>query len=204
LLDLSITIWLTIVIFVVSFIGLMNQQILDSIKFRPYYATTHPWMFITSIFGSGSLIHLFFNGMALLFLGLLFEYSYGSKNLLILFLLSGIVGNIFFLFQYYNDPMVSGIGASAAISGILGALGVLRPKEKIIIFPMIIPINIRYAIIFWIIFNLIGIFYPFAPLGFSAHLGGILFGLLYGYILKKHKGKTSIDNIFDNQEEIYL
>ena len=204
LLDLSITIWLIIVIFVVSFIGLMNPQILNLIAFYPYYATTYPWMFITSIFGSGSLMHLFFNVMALLFLGLLFEYLYGSKNLLILFLLSGIVGNMFFLFQYYNDPLVAGIGASAAISGILGALGVLNPKEKVIMFPMIIPIDIRYAVIFWIIFNLIGMFYPFVPLGFSAHLGGTLFGLLYGYILKKHKGKTSIDNIFDNQEEIYL
>jgi membrane associated rhomboid family serine protease len=208
LLGFPITIWLIIILFIVYIIiviiELMNPPILNLIAFRPYYVIEYPWMFITSIFGSGSLIHLFFNGMALLFLGLLFEYSYGSKNLLILFLLSGIVGNIFFLFQYYNDPMAGGIGASAAISGILGALGVLRPKEKIIIFPMIIPINIRYAIIFWIIFNLIGIFYPFAPLGFSAHLGGILFGLLYGYILKKHKGKTSIDNIFDNQEEIYL
>ncbi|MFP3167428.1 MAG: rhomboid family intramembrane serine protease, partial [Candidatus Nanopusillus sp.] len=145
-----------------------------------------------------------FDGLALFFLGLLFEYLYGSKDLLILFFLSGIVGNIFFLFQYYNNPLIAGIGSSAAISGILGALGILRPKEKVIIFPIIIPIDMIYAAIFWVIFNLIGVFYPFIPLGFSAHLGGTLFGFLYGYILKRYKGKTSIDNIFDNQETIYL
>ena len=204
LFGLPITIWLIIIIFIVYIIELMNSSILNIIAFHPYYAIRYPWMFITSIFGDYSLSQLFFDGLALFFLGLSFEYLYGSKDLLILFFLSGIVGNIFFLFQYYNNPLVSGIGSSAAISGILGALGILRPKEKVIIFPIIIPIDMIYAAIFWAIFNLIGIFYPFIPFGFSAHLGGTLFGFLYGYILKRYKGKTSIDNIFDNQERIYL
>jgi len=204
LFGLPITIWLIIIIFIVYIIELMNPPILNLISFHPYYAIGYPWMFITSIFGDYNLTQLFFDGLALFFLGLSFEYLYGSKNLLILFFLSGIVGNIFFLFQYYNNPIVSGIGSSAAISGILGALGILRPKEKVIIFPIIIPIDMIYAAVFWAIFNLIGIFYPFIPLGFSAHLGGTLFGFLYGYILKRYKGKTSIDNIFDNQERIYL
>jgi len=204
LFGLPITIWLIIIIFIVYIIELMNPPILNLISFHPYYAIGYPWMFITSIFGDYNLTQLFFDGLALFFLGLSFEYLYGSKNLLILFFLSGIVGNIFFLLQYYNNPLVSGIGSSAAISGILGALGILKPKEKVIIFPIIIPIDMIYAAVFWAIFNLIGIFYPFIPLGFSAHLGGTLFGFLYGYILKRYKGKTSIDNIFDNQERIYL
>jgi len=204
LFGLPITIWLIIIIFIVYIIKLMNPPILNLISFHPYYAIGYPWMFITSIFGDYNLTQLFFDGLALFFLGLSFEYLYGSKNLLILFFLSGIVGNILFLLQYYNNPLVSGIGSSAAISGILGALGILRPKEKVIIFPIIIPIDMIYAAVFWAIFNLIGIFYPFIPLGFSAHLGGTLFGFLYGYILKRYKGKTSIDNIFDNQERIYL
>ena len=204
LFGLPITIWLIIIIFIVYIIELMNPPILNLISFHPYYAIGYPWMFITSIFGDYNLTQLFFDGLALFFLGLSFEYLYGSKNLLILFLLSGIVGNIFFLFQYYNNHLVGGIGSSAAISGILGALGILKPKEKVIIFPIIIPIDMIYAAIFWVIFNLVGIFYPFIPLGFSAHLGGTLFGFLYGYILKRYKGKTSIDNIFDNQKEVYL
>jgi len=204
LLGLPITIWLIIILFIVYIIELINPSILNLITFYPYYSIKYPWIFITSIFGDYGVTQLFFDGLALFFLGLSFEYLYGSKNLLILFLLSGIVGNIFFLFQYYNNPLVGGIGSSAAISGILGALGILKPKEKVIIFPIIIPIDMIYAAIFWVIFNLVGIFYPFIPLGFSAHLSGTLFGFLYGYILKRYKGKTSIDNIFDNQKEVYL
>jgi len=204
LFGLPITIWLIIMLFIVYIIELMNPTILNLIAFYPHYAIKYPWMFITSIFGDYDLSQLFFDGLALFFLGLSFEYLYGSKDLLILFFLSGIFGNIFFLIQYYNNPLISGIGSSAAISGILSALGILKPREKVIIFPIIIPIDMIYAAIFWAIFNLIGIFYPFIPLGFSAHLGGTLFGFLYGYILKRYKGKTSIDNIFDNQERIYL
>ena len=204
LLGLPITIWLIIILFIVYIIELINPSILNLITFYPYYSIKYPWIFITSIFGDYGVTQLFFDGLALFFLGLSFEYLYGSKNLLILFLLSGIVGNIFFLFQYYSSPLIAGIGSSAAISGILGALGILKPKEKVIIFPIIIPIDMIYAAIFWVIFNLIGIFYPFIPLGFSAHLGGTLFGFLYGHILKRYKGKTSIDNIFDNQKEVYL
>jgi membrane associated rhomboid family serine protease len=204
LFGLPITIWLIIILFIVYIIELINPTILNLIAFYPHYAIKYPWMFITSIFGDYDLSQLFFDGLALFFLGLSFEYLYGSKDLLILFFLSGIFGNIFFLIQYYTNPLISGIGSSAAISGILGALGILKPKEKVIIFPIIIPIDMIYAAIFWAIFNLIGIFYPFIPLGFSAHLGGTLFGFLYGYILKRYKGKTSIDNIFDNQETIYL
>ena len=204
LLGFPITIWLIIILFILYIIELINPPILNLISFHPYYAIGYPWMFITSIFGDYNLTQLFFDGLALFFLGLSFEYLYGSKNLLILFFLSGMVGNIFFLLQYYNNPLVSGIGSSAAISGILGALGILKPKEKVIIFPIIIPIDMIYAAIFWVIFNLVGIFYPFIPLGFSAHLSGTLFGFLYGYILKRYKGKTSIDNIFDNQKEVYL
>ncbi|MFP3166805.1 MAG: rhomboid family intramembrane serine protease, partial [Candidatus Nanopusillus sp.] len=98
-LDLPITIWLIVILFIVYIIELINPQILNLIAFHPYYAIKYPWMFITSIFGDYNLSQLFFDGLALFFLGLLFEYLYGSKDLLILFFLSGIVGNIFFLFQ---------------------------------------------------------------------------------------------------------
>jgi Rhomboid family. len=139
LLGFPITIWLIIILFIVYIIELMYPSILNIIAFYPHYAIKYPWMFITSIFGDYDLTQLFFDGIALFFLGLSFEYLYGSENLLILFLLSGIFGNIFFWFQYYNNPLTAGIGSSAAISGILGALGILKPKEKVIIFPIIIP-----------------------------------------------------------------
>jgi len=85
LLGLPMTIWLIIILFIVYIIELMNPSILNLIAFYPYYAIKYPWMFITSIFGDYSLSQLFFDGMALFFLGLSFEYLYGSENLLILF-----------------------------------------------------------------------------------------------------------------------
>jgi membrane associated rhomboid family serine protease len=187
---IPLTMWLVIILFIIFIFEMfLPAQILDLLIFVPYYSIKNPWTYITSIFLSGSIYQLFVDGLALFFLGIAFEYLYGSRNLITLFILSGIFGNFAFFLQYFNNPLVGGLGASGAISGILGALAVLRPKEKIIIFPIIIPIDMFYAAIFWIIFNLIGLIYPFAPIGFSAHIGGTLFGMLYGYLLKKRLKK---------------
>lgn len=164
-------------------------KIMNLLVFVPYYSIKYPWTYVTSIFLDGNIYQLFFDGLALFFLGIAFEYLYGSKNLIILFLLSGIFGNIAFFLQYFNSSLIGGLGSSGAISGILGALAILKPKEKVIIFPIIIPIDMIYAAIFWIIFNLVGLIYPFVPIGFSAHIGGTLFGMLYGYLLKKRLKK---------------
>ncbi|MGC9079119.1 MAG: rhomboid family intramembrane serine protease [Nanopusillaceae archaeon] len=165
------------------------------IAFYPYYSLIYPWTYITSIFASDptTIYPLLIDTLALLFLGLIFEFNYGKVHLLILFILSGIFGNIAFYLQFYNNPYIGGVGSSGGISGILGALAVLKPKEKIIIFPIMIPINMSYAAVVWIIFNLVGLMFQFLPIGFSAHLGGIFFGILYGYLLrKKLKNKSDI------------
>ncbi|BFI73553.1 rhomboid family intramembrane serine protease [Nanoarchaeota archaeon] len=200
-LGIPITIWLVTILVIVFFIEpFLPANIFNLLMFYPHYALEYPWMFITSLFldappAAGGIYQLLFDGLALFFLGIAFEYLYGSKQLLILFFLSGIVGNIAFLIQYFNNPLIAGLGSSGAISGILGALAILKPKEKVIIFPIIVPIDMIYAAIFWIIFNAIGIIYPFTSLGFSAHLGGTLFGMLYGYIYKRK---------FEKKEDIII
>ncbi|WP_258393396.1 rhomboid family intramembrane serine protease [Nanobdella aerobiophila] len=184
-----------VLVFILEFF--IPPSIFGLLYFAPHYALNYPWTFITSLFldEPNSIFQLLFDGLALFFLGLLFEYNYGSKNLIILFLLAGIFGNIAFLIQYFNNPMIAGLGSSGAISGILGALAILKPKEKIIIFPIIIPIDIIYGAIIWLLFNVIGIFYPFTNLGFSAHIGGTLFGFLYGYLLKRKYSIKKEDDI---------
>ncbi|WP_231434080.1 hypothetical protein [Candidatus Nanopusillus massiliensis] len=47
----------------------MYPSILNIIAFYPHYAIRYPWMFITSIFGDYDLTQLFFDGLALFFLG---------------------------------------------------------------------------------------------------------------------------------------
>ncbi len=170
----------------VFMISLIYPKIaLEYFTLNPIYIFEKPYLLVTPIFGSANFNHYLLNSISLFFLGYVFEYRYGWKKFLILFLLSGIVGNIFFIIQYFGNPFVFGTGASGAISGILGALAVLSPREKIIMFPIIIPIDIKYAALLWFLFNFVGMLFPFLPIGFSAHLGGLIAGFIIGHILKK-------------------
>ncbi len=159
---------------------LAYPKIIFLLGFIPKYH--YPWSFITSIFLHANLSHLLYNLMALLFLGLYFESKYGSKNFLSLFFISGIIGNIFYwLLNPYST--IPGIGASGGISGLIGALAVLEPFS--IVFVNMLPIPLILFAFFWFLLNFLGIFYPYGNIGYEAHLGGLITGILYGLYLKK-------------------
>jgi len=95
---------------------------------------------------------------------------------------------------------IPAVGASGAISGVLGAYLVMFPRARILTFLMLgffwrmIHIKAMYFLPFWLIFqNLL----PFFIGGFGvagggvaylAHIGGFVLGLAVGYAYKKSRG----------------
>ncbi|HEV8290220.1 MAG TPA: rhomboid family intramembrane serine protease [Candidatus Norongarragalinales archaeon] len=142
-------------------------------------ALSHPWQFVTAIFLHGGFQHLLFNGLALFFFGPTLEQKIGGKRFLALFFAAGIIGNIAFMFL---SPTLSGLGASGAIFGILGALAVMAPN--LTIFVMFIPMPMWIAAFFWVVTEYITLLNPASGIGAAAHLGGLFFGMLAGYWLK--------------------
>ncbi|HLV78825.1 MAG TPA: rhomboid family intramembrane serine protease [Chthonomonadaceae bacterium] len=80
------------------------------------------WRLVTPIFLHGSLVHLLTNGLSLYWLGAPMETFYGSRKFLIIFLVSGVAGN---LLSFALSPFPS-LGASGAIFGLVGA-GLIFP-----------------------------------------------------------------------------
>ncbi|HBS88574.1 MAG: rhomboid family intramembrane serine protease [Bacteroidetes bacterium GWF2_38_335] len=86
----------------------------------------------------------------------------------------------------YNIPMV---GASGAIFGILLAFGMLFPNvELMLLFPPI-PIKAKYMVIFY---GLAEFYFGVANrsgdnVAHFAHLGGMLFGIIFIFVWNKHK-----------------
>ena len=139
-----------------------------------------PWRFITSIFLHGSLQHLLGNMFALLFFGFILEKTIGSNRFLGIYLISGILANLIAI-NFYT----SSLGASGAIMGMIGALTILRPGMQVWAFGLIMPMFI--AAIVWVAVDAIGVFIP-SNVGHIAHLSGILFGGIFGIIIRlKHK-----------------
>jgi len=111
------------------------------------------WMLFTSMFLHANTAHLGGNVLFLLIFGTSLEEQVSREKWLITYLVSGLAGNIAFLFLG-GDAI--GVGASGAIFGLLAAAGGWRGLVGMILF---IGLNL------------------FAGGGFLAHAGGIVAGL---------------------------
>ena len=95
-----------------------------------------------------------------------------------MFFLGGLAGNALYLLLV--PPNVIGIGASGAIFAIGGALAVLVPRVPVYILfiPIAMPLWVAILIFFLLSFL-------FAGVAWQAHLGGVLAGVIAGFILRR-------------------
>lgn len=141
---------------------------------------TEVWRFITSIFLHGGFAHLLYNIFALALFGSMLERFLGGRRFLIVFFVSGILANLVSV-NFYS----SSLGASGAIFGIIGTLIFIKPLMFIWAFGFPMPLFI--AGIIWAVGDIMGFF------GFStsnnvanlAHLSGMFFGLILGFVYRK-------------------
>ena len=150
------------------------------------------WTFLTSMFMHGGFFHLFANMLSLMFIGSLVERILGTKRYLWFYLLSGLFASFLYIFFELLFPSGLGaVGASGALFGLVGLLVLLTPNLPVYLMFIPIPIKMKYAgpgilVILWFISRAGDV-----PIGNTAHLGGLLCGLVYGIYLKsKYKNKT--------------
>ena len=146
---------------------------------------------ITSMFLHGGFGHLLGNMWYLWLFGDNIEDKFGKIKYIAIYLSSGMIA---LATQYLTDPtsQLPVIGASGAISGLLGAYLVLFPKVKVKTigpFYQIYRIKAKYLIALWfaiqIILGTLSIIGDSASnIAFFAHIGGFLAGLLAGIIYK--------------------
>jgi membrane associated rhomboid family serine protease len=155
-----------------------------------HYATWYkaPWTLITSLFVHDFPWHILFNMFTLYFLGSYLCNIIGDARFCIIYFVGGIVGNFFFiLVEHLMGSNATLYGASGAIFAVGGAFAVLAPKMKVMIFPIPVPMPLWVAIIGgFLILTLIALLAD-PSISWQAHLGGLLTGLIAGYILKKRR-----------------
>ncbi|MFA5246690.1 MAG: rhomboid family intramembrane serine protease [Candidatus Micrarchaeia archaeon] len=162
----------------------------DTFAITPALALSQPWTFITAAFLHGGYMHLLFNMMALFFFGPYLEYKIGGKRFLLLYFAAAIIGNIGYVLISPN-PWASGLGASGAIYGVMGALAILEPNLEVYLF-FLTPLPLWMVMCGWTLFNLWGVLTSGTGIGYSAHLAGLLAGAAYAYWLKK-KSKSILE-----------
>ena len=153
----------------------------------PIYLTIFSAMFM-----HGGWMHLISNLLYLWIFGDNVEQRFGRIPFIIFYLLSGIVAT---LVQVALDPegVIPNLGASGAISGVLGAYLILFPRNKVhaLFFWFIVSVPAFLAIGIWILLQLFNgwgaLFNAGDTVGgvaYGAHIGGFIAGLVLAAIMR--------------------
>ena len=139
---------------------------------------------LSSMFMHGSLLHLGGNMLFLWIFGDNVEHRAGVLPYLVAYLAAGVVGS---LAQTFSDPSspIPSLGASGAISGVLGAYLVLFPRNRVtaFVFRFLVQIPALAAIGMWIALQVISSLADPTGAGgvaYLAHIGGFVAGVLAG------------------------
>lgn len=169
-----------------------------------------PYQLLTYMFMHANFAHIFFNMFALWMFGNVLENVWGPKRFLIFYLVCGVGagltqelvqyiqyttqlaqydqvnlgGSIVSMDSYLN--LMTTVGASGAVYGILLAFGMMFPDSLIYIY-FAIPIKAKWFVILYAVIELV------SGLGVAgsdnvahfAHLGGMLFGLILILLWRK-------------------
>ncbi|MBE8716365.1 rhomboid family intramembrane serine protease [Cellvibrio polysaccharolyticus] len=150
-------------------------------------ADLKPWQFITSQFLHGDVMHLLGN-MAFLFLfGFTLEAVLKARWYLLFYLTSGVAAGVLHCLQE-QDSWIPTIGASGAVSGLMGMYLALYGLRKIRFFYSLFFVfgEIKAPAIFifplWLAKELYGYFYSDDNIAYWAHIGGLLMGVALVYL----------------------
>lgn len=153
---------------------------------------------LTSMFLHADILHLFFNMYFLFFAGRAVEEALGSPRFAALYFLSGLAASIFHSAYSFIGGLTSyavpAIGASGAISGVLGAYLMFYPGTSLVVcipvflLPFCFPMRASLYILLWFAMQVI---YGYARIAGGvavfAHAGGFLAGIALLYFLANRR-----------------
>ena len=194
---------INILMYVATFtLNRFNIDLTDTLGLHFFKASGfHLYQFITYMFMHANFGHLFFNMFALWMFGNTLENLWGSKRFLLYYMVCGIgAGLCQELVQYIQYTttladyanvnlggqtvpmdtylnMMTTVGASGAIYGLLLAFGMTFPDARIYVY-FLIPMKAKWFVVIFAVIELLLGFQGVDNVAHFAHLGGMLFGLL--------------------------
>lgn len=207
----SVTTWIifaniVVFIFALLFIGIFGtDKVLSIIALQPKaFFKGAVWTLLTSMFMHGNFTHLFVNMVSLFFIGNFVEKLIGRKRLFWFYMLSGLIAGLFFVviayffgnteigMRVFGSPEIFAVGASGAIFALGGLLAVLTPRLRVYVF-FVIPMQMWIAMVVLLVVLWAASVGAGLPFGNTAHLGGLLVGIIYAVYLKnRYRRKTAL------------
>ena len=145
--------------------------------------TFNPLTMMTATFLHGDFEHLLGNMLMLIIVGLLVEGALARSWYLFLYLAAGMAASLASELWRYGTP-ITGLGASGAIAGLMGALPVLWGMRRVRVFYWLgfyfnylhVPALVLLPI--WLGKEIFSLLTSHEHIGFDAHAGGMIAGAL--------------------------
>ncbi len=170
-----------VAVIIISIVGnsLESFSVSNELGFMPHdlVDSSRAYTLLTSMFMHAGFTHLFVNLLMLVLVGLVFEQRIGTRPFILLFMLAGLIGTLSFAAVRWNETGFIVVGASGAITGILGAFARLYPNEKMMMFFLPIPISIWTVVLIFVLIQFL-LLYGQSNIAVESHLGGLVAGVL--------------------------
>ena len=137
------------------------------------------YRFITSMFLHNGAMHIVMNLLSLYLVGRILEKIFRPAAYVAIYFVTGIFGSLSYI---YMAPYDWAVGASGAIFGMFGALAGFAWMHRKTMYQQFMEFMRSFGII--LLLNLVmGLVMP--EIAMSAHIGGLVVGILSGIILAK-------------------
>jgi membrane associated rhomboid family serine protease len=168
-------------------LGMIPAVLLGHAVLAPELVLVPPWMtLVTSMFLHGGVLHLLGNLLFLWVFGNNVEAAMGRGRFLVFYVACGVIAA---LAHAGSDPLseVPMVGASGAVSGVLGAYLLLFPRSRVLVvvplvfLPWTLYLPAAAVLGFWFLVQLIAGILANEDVGgiaWVAHAGGFVAGLL--------------------------
>lgn len=146
----------------------------------------------TSMFLHDGFGHIIGNMLFLYFLGTPLESRIGKARFAVVYFSAGIAGALvaaIVALGLGTGLTVYMVGASGAISGVIGTLLVLYPRDEFPMFlgPIFLPkVPVWLAALGWLFFSVILAILVSSHVSWEAHIGGFMAGLVVGLLIGRH------------------
>lgn len=166
---------------VLTYLAQLAVPELNNLAFVAAEFSRAPWTILTSTFlhSPGDYMHLLNNLFFLALFGYMLEQVIGTRRFLAVYVTAGITANLAAFTFYPNTPV---LGASGAISGVVAALAVVRPRMIGLLWG--VPAPMWAVLLGWIGLNTLG-FGAGSTIAFEAHLYGLITGVIAGAVLRR-------------------
>lgn len=150
------------------------------------------WTLFTSMFLHGGFFHIIGNMLYLWIFGDNIEDAFGHFWFLLVYLFTGLVGSLLQI-ALMPGSSIPTIGASGAISGVMGAYFVLFPRARVLtLVPVFFFIRLIYLpapllLGFWILIQVLngcGSVPGTGGVAYFAHIGGFAAGIILGLVVR--------------------